>query len=91
MSKIEREKYILEKRCRHGCSSSQSFSMCWNHSRILLVLLLLVDEVTSGSVGAISCDPVLLTMLCLVLVVPHHILLQEKKDEFIVLHLLYLP
>lgn len=45
----------------------------------LLALLLLVDEVAARSVGAVAVDPVLLTVLGLVLVVSHNILLKLKE------------
>ena len=44
----------------------------------LLALLLLVDEVAARPVGAVAHDPVLLTVLGLVFVVPNNVLLQNK-------------
>ena len=44
----------------------------------LLALMLLVDEVAARPVGAVAHDPVLLTVLRLVFVVPNNVLLQKK-------------
>ena len=50
----------------------QTSSLCWT-------LFNPVDEVASWTVGAVAVEPVLLTVLGLVLVVSHHVLLQENK------------
>lgn len=44
-----------------------------------LVLFLVVEEVAARPVGAVAHDPVLLTVLGLVFVVPNNVLLQNKQ------------
>ena len=74
-------KHLLEHGGGHGAGPGESVGGARHAAEPLLALLLLVDEVAARPVGAIAHDPVLLTVLSLVFVVPNNILLHIKRIE----------
>ena len=74
---------LLEHGGGHGAGPGEGVGGARHAAKPLLALLLLVDEVAPRPVGAVAHDPVLLTVLRLILVVPNNILLHIKRMKII--------
>ena len=72
---------LLEHGGGHGAGPGEGVGGARHAAEPLLALLLLVDEVAPRPVGAVAHDPVLLTVLSLVFVVPNNVLLQNIQKQ----------